>query len=472
MFIGRKKELESLERVYNLDGFGMTVIYGRRRIGKTALISEFLKDKTAIFYTASKVGKDRNLELFTAGAISVLEPSLFGILFENLEAVFDFITSRLGAKKLVIAIDELTYWAERDEALLSVMQKYIDTKWADKELMMILCGSALSFMENKVLSEKSPLFGRRTTQIKLEAFSYKEAALFTPSYTNEEKAVCYGLTGGVAKYLSLFNPEKSLDDNIKKLFFSADGYLYDETRNLLVQEFSDTTLVNNVIEQIANGETTVNVIAQKTGESTPAVLYCLDKLISVGLIEKRKCIMEENNKKKTRYMIKDGMFRFWYRFIPKARSVIEIGRGDNYYDLAVKPMLHDYMSCIFEDMCRSYILEEGTNGKFEIFITRVGQWWGTEPIEDAGEIRSVPADIDVVGISDTDKAAIIAECKFRNEKIGKSVYETLLRRSAIIAKHYPVKKIILFSLGGFSDWINQLNDNIVMKLTLDDLYRS
>ena len=146
-----------------------------------------------------------------------------------------------------------------------MLQKYIDTEWNEKNLMIILCGSALSFMENKVLSEKSPLFGRRDTQIKLEAFNYRDSALFVPKYSAEDKAVCYGITGGVAKYLSMIDGDQSLDDNIKRLFFHTDGYLYDETRNLLTQEFSDITLVNNIIEQIASGENTVNIIAGKVG---------------------------------------------------------------------------------------------------------------------------------------------------------------------------------------------------------------
>lgn len=156
----------------------------------------------------------------------------------------------------------------------------------DKNLMIILCGSALSFMENKVLSEKSPLFGRRDSQIKLEAFNYRESSLFVPKYSSEDKAVCYGITGGVAKYLSMIDGDKSLDDNIKRLFFHTDGYLYDETRNLLTQEFSDITLVNNIIEQIASGENTVNIIAGKVREKEPTVLYSLEKLIRVGLVEK------------------------------------------------------------------------------------------------------------------------------------------------------------------------------------------
>ena len=266
MFIGREKELESLKEFYDKDGIGMTVIYGRRRIGKSTLISEFIKDKKNIFYTATKVGKNRNLELFSAQVVDLFMPGLENISFQTTEAVFDFIDKNIGDDKIVLVIDELPYWAEKDEALLSVLQKYIDVNWKDKNLKIILCGSALSFMENKVLSEKSPLFGRRDSQIKLEAFNYLDAAKFVPDYTNEDKAICYGITGGVAKYLSMIDPAKSLDENIIRLFFRTDGYLYDETRNLLTQEFSDISLVNNIIEQIASGENTLNIIASKIGE--------------------------------------------------------------------------------------------------------------------------------------------------------------------------------------------------------------
>lgn len=244
----------------------MTVIYGRRRIGKSTLIAEFVKDKKTIFYTATKVGKNRNLELFSKQVIDLFMPGVENISFNSLEAIFDFIDKSIGEEKIVLVIDELPYWAEKDEALLSVLQKYIDRVWNDKNLKVILCGSALSFMEQKVLSEKSPLFGRRDSQIKLESFNYLDAARFVPNYSNEDKAICYGITGGVAKYLSMIDPKKSIDDNIIRLFFKTDGYLYDETRNLLTQEFSDISLVNNIVEQIASGENSLNIIASKIGE--------------------------------------------------------------------------------------------------------------------------------------------------------------------------------------------------------------
>ena len=471
MFIGREKELESLREFYDKDGIGMTVIYGRRRIGKSTLISEFIKDKKNIFYTATKVGKNRNLELFSAQVVDLFMPGLENISFQTTEAVFDFIDKNIGDDKIVLVIDELPYWAEKDEALLSVLQKYIDVNWKDKNLKIILCGSALSFMENKVLSEKSPLFGRRDSQIKLEAFNYLDAAKFVPDYTNEDKAICYGITGGVAKYLSMIDPAKSLDENIIRLFFRTDGYLYDETRNLLTQEFSDISLVNNIIEQIASGENTLNIIASKIGEKDPTILYSLEKLMDVGLVAKKKCMTEEKNKKKTQYVLKDHMFKFWYEFIPKATSVIEMGQGAIYYQKVVKPVLHSFMGPVFEDMCRYYTLMNGIIGIYGCFVTSVGTWWGTENITDKnGELRTQSADIDVVALSEIEKKVIIGECKFKNEKIDKGIYETLIRRGKQITAKYEMSRYILFSLSGYTEWFDNLSDEKVILLTLDSLY--
>ena len=470
MFIGRKKEIKYLNEFYNKPSIGMTVIYGRRRIGKSTLISEFIKDKKSIFYTATKVGKERNLELFAKQILDELAPDLSNITFNSLETVFDFIGNSIKDEKLILVIDELPYWADKDETLLSILQKYIDTVWKDKNLKIILCGSSLSFMENKVLSEKSPLFGRRDSQIKLEAFDYLDSAKFVPNYSAEEKAICYGITGGVAKYLSLIDSSKDIHENIISLFFKTNGYLYDETHNLLTQEFSDITIVNNIIEQIASGENALSIISEKVHESQQTVSYFLDKLISVGLIGKKKCITEEKNKKKTQYVLKDSMFKFWYEFIPKATSVIEMGQGELYYHKAVKPYLHSYMGPIFENMCQYYTLKQGIEGKYGCFITSVGTWWGQEKIKDQyGNIKMQAADIDVVGISDIDKKAVVGECKFKNEKIDKNIYETLIQRSNLITK-YKVSKYILFSLSGYTDWFNNLKEKDVILLTLDTMY--
>ena len=470
-FIGRVKELKKLNELYRAPGFHMAVIYGRRRIGKSTLITEFIKDKNAIYYMATKVGTKRNLELLEKEVLRVLMPTLQNVAFKTIEDLLSFVGDNVTKEKLVFIIDELPYWAEKDEGILSVFQKFADGEWGQKNILFILCGSALSFMEDKVLSEKSPLFGRRTTQIKLEAFDYLETAEFVPNYSAEEKAICYGITGVLAKYLSLIDNAKSLDENIVEQFFEKTGYLYDETRNLLIQEFSDISLVNNIIEQVAAGENALNVIADKVHEKETTVLYSLNKLISVGLVEKRVCITEEKNRKKTQYVLKDQMFRFWYSYVPAASSSIELGKGNIYYDRLVKPHIHSFMGKVFEDMCRYFVLNQGLDGKLNSFVTEIGTWWGTELIvDDDGKRHVQSADVDVVGLSPSEKNMIVGECKFKNDKIDKSVYEILIRRSKAIPSKYPVVQYLLFSLGGFSDWYETVDRNLVALYTLQDMY--
>lgn len=404
-FIGRKRELEVLNKLYKEDGFSLTILYGRRRIGKSTLLNKFIGSKKCIFYTCSKVGTSRNIELFGQEVINVINPKLANVKFNHLEDLLDFINENVGNNKLVIVIDELPYWAKDDKGMLSILQKYIDNKWIKKNIMLILCGSSLSFMEDEVLSQKSPLYGRRNNQIKLNAFDYLEAGEFVKKYSNEDKAIVYGITGGVPKYLSFFNDEISLDENIKNLYFHSDGFLYDEAKNFLSQEFSDTKLVNNVIEQIANGENSLNDISSKLNEANEKVLYTLNKLISVDVVEKRQCITEEKNKKKTMYCLKDTMFKFWYRYIPKAISSIEVGNGDMYYQRIVKPTIHSYMGPIFENMCQYYVLKK-INKNIDMFITESGYWWGNKHTQVNGKITSEATDIDVVGVDPIKKESL------------------------------------------------------------------
>ena len=471
-FIGRVDELRTLNELYEAEGFHMAVIYGRRRIGKSTLITKFIQNKKAVYYVATKVGTRRNVELLTKEILSVLAPSMANVSFHELEDLFSFVSAQISDEKIVFVIDEIPYWAEKDESVLSVIQKYADGAWAGKNMLLILCGSALSFMEDKVLSEKSPLFGRRSIQIRLEPFNYLESAEFVPGYSNEEKAVCYGITGGVAKYLSMLDENKSLDRNITEQFFTKTGYLYDETRNLLTQEFSDTAIVNNIIEQIASGETSLNIIADKIHEKEATVLYSLNKLISVGLVEKRHCITEEKNKKKTQYILKDQMFRFWYAFVPAASSSVEMGKGDVYYKKIVKPQLHHFMGKVYEEMCRYYTLREGLDGNLMCFVTETGTWWGTEIVEDdSGQKRIQSADVDIVGLAPAEKAMVVGECKFKNEKAGRNVLETLVRRSKAIRSKYKVVQYLLFSMGGFSEWYESEAPADVKTFSLDDLYK-
>ena len=318
-------------------------------------------------------------------------------------------------------------------------------------------------MEKEILSEKSPIFGRRTNQIFLKPFDYRQSALFVPRYTPEEKAVVYGVTGGVAKYLSLFDDSKSLDENLINHFFRTSGYLYEEPSNLLTQEFRNISAYNSVIEVCSNGANKVNEIADKAHISTAALTYILNSLITVGIISKITPLTEEKNKKKTKYEITDEMYRFWYTFVPRAKAAIEMNRGEKYYYSTVKPRLHEYMGGIFERICRQYTLSQGLEGALACFVTQVGTWWGATA-------KGEQTDIDVVGIDPAERKAVLGECKFKNEPMDKSVYDALLSRKGLLASRYDEVQFLLFSLSGFSPWFNDLHDARVRLIPLAEMY--
>ncbi len=464
-FIGREEELGALEAAYGKDCFQMAVVYGRRRIGKTTLLRQFCMNKRTVFFTAIKTTAERNAELFGQCALKALAPEMSMSSFRSLDDLCEFLGNQSRNERLVVVIDELPYMARKEESLTSTLQKHIDEQWQFGKMFLILCGSSVSFMEDEVLSEKSPLFGRHTMQLKLNAFQYRQTAQFLPSWSAYDRAVAYGLTGGIAKYISLFDENKTLDENIVSLFFSKSGYLYEEADNLLTQEFRDVDSYSRIIETIAAGSSQVQEIADKSGLSAQNVSHALKNLTETGIAERQQAITEEHNKKKTRYILTDEMLRFWYRFIPEAVDAVEIGKGGLYYLQNVKPQLSSFMGSVFEKMCRQYTLEAGLMGAFQCGVTRVGTWWGTNPA------RREETDIDVVGLDRMRKEAVIGECKFRHELTDKKVYDALRERHNLLHEGYRVVQYLLFSASSFSDWLTEEAKNGPLKLIrLDEMY--
>ena len=464
MFIGREKEMKVLQETYEKPGFQMTVIYGRRRIGKSKLITEFIKNKRASYYVASKTSLEDNIRKWRQQFIADVLPDLSGVEFPDLESFFKFVGNSCRDERIILALDEIPYIAESDPSFLSRFQAAIDTILAAGNAYLIISGSAISFMEKEILSEKSPIFGRRTNQIFLKPFDYLDSAKFVPGYSCEEKAIVYGVTGGVAKYLTLFDDTLTLDQNLINLFFRTSGYLYEEPYNLLMQEFRTVNTYNAVIEACSNGANKVSELSDKTHESTATLSYVMKNLITIGVLTKVLAITDEKNKKKVCYEITDGMYRFWYRFIPMAKAAIEMDRGDVYYKKYVKDKLHDFMGEIFEYMCRYYTLSKGLEGELNCLVTNTGKWWGP------GHDR-IPTDIDVVGLDNISNQAIIGECKFKNEPIDKAIYDSLMARKGLINRKYTETGYMFFSLSGYSEWVEKNADPQTVKLlTLEDLY--
>jgi len=439
MFIGREREIASLNKLYNSDKFEFVVLYGRRRVGKTALINRFIEGKSAIYYMGVESNAKQNLENLSKCIIEYASgidaESSFASFQIALETVF-----RLAEKeRIILAIDEYPYVARASKSLASTLQLLID-KYKDRsKLMLILCGSSMSFMEDHVLAYKAPLYGRRTSQIKLLPFDFEESCQYLQNYSAEDKALAYGIMGGTPSYLLQINDRLSIEENIKNTYLNPTSPLYEEPLNLMKQEVREPAIYTAIITAIATGASRMSEISGKVGEDTNVCSTYLKNLVGLGIVQKETPYGEKASKKSI-YFIDDNMFRFWYRFVPENSSMIARGAAELVYK-RIEPHLPEYMGKVFEELCKQYLWKLLLCGKSPVEFKSLGRWWGADPA------RKAQAEIDIMGEQDKN-TALFAECKWTAEKVDLAVLETLVARSKLFP--YKNKHYYLFSKSGFT----------------------
>ncbi len=448
MFIGREKELGNLNRLYDLDKFEFAVIYGRRRVGKTAIINEFVKGKPAICFTGVETNEKQNLENFSKCILEYVTKKPVNTSFDSFQAALEYVFELACEERVVLVIDEYPYVARASKSLASTLQLLIDKYKDTSKLFLILCGSSMSYMEDQVLAYKAPLYGRRTAQFKIQPFEFQKACQYFSKLSNEDKAVAYGVVGGTPQYLLQIDDELSMEDNIKNIYLNPVSSIYEEPQNLLKQEVREPAIYNAIIAAIANGYTKMSEISTKVGEDTSVCAIYIKNLISLGIIKKETPIGEESTRK-TIYSIEDNMFRFWYRFVLENTSIISRGAAELAYN-RIKPHISDYMGSVFEEICKQYLWSLLLSGKSIINFTDIGRWWGTNP-----KTRQ-QVEIDILGIADKN-TALFGECKWTNEKVDLGVLECLINKSELL--HYINRHYYLFAKSGFTkDCMDKANE--------------
>ena len=463
MFYCREEELRTMNNRYKKDHFECVVIYGRRRVGKTALINEFCKGKPTVYFSALNASSQENLEALSKAIYTCQNSdSTSAPTYRSYEDALEAITGMAMEKRLVFVIDEYPYLAKAEKSISSRLQHIIDHSWQDSRIYLILCGSSMSFMEYQVLGYESPLYGRRTAQFKIQALTYREITEFHPELKAADQALLYGVTGGIPHYINKLDVESNLDEALLDNLFSTSSYLFEEPENLLKQELREPAIYNSVISAIAAGASHSNEISTKVGLESGVCAKYLKVLLDLGILKKETPITEKPGKK-TIYAIDDNFFRFWYRFVPRNMSVISAGRMRLIYEQAVKRFYPDYMGLVFEKMCQEYLLRYAKD--LPILLSNVGQWWGT----DSKTRREVQ--IDIVGAPVDGNEYLIGSCKYRNEKIGIEELE-LLRRYAAVFRQNGIFHYYIFSKGGFTPVLLEAEmQGEVTLLTLEDLYR-
>lgn len=457
MFIGRKQELQFLEDKYNSKNGQLVVLYGRRRVGKTETLREFCRNKPHVFYSCREISDKLQLRSFSEKLLNEKIPAASYIKeFADWEAALRGITDlQYGDNKKLLIIDEFPYMCRNNESIPSILQNLWDEVFKDENVMIVLCGSAMSFIEKELLAEKNPLYGRATGIYKMESMGFYDAAKFFPNYSDKDKIIAYAVLGGIPHYLAQFDPDLSLDDNIKKNILTKGCALYSEVEFLLRQELRETPLYNSIIEAVALGNTKLNDISTKSlVEDTSKTSVYLKNLIELEIIEREFSVddgtKERANTNRGLYRLTDNFFRFWYAFVFTNYSELEGGDVDGVFEYAIKPSLHEFASFAFEDVCREYVREMQKANKLPFRYKRMGRWWGKTTVRRKDGIESKETEIDLLAVSAKSDKYLVGECKFKGRPFSYGEYLDTA------AKFAPIKEkaefcYYLFSESGFDE---------------------
>jgi hypothetical protein len=429
MFVGRETELNFLRNKYDENKGQLIVLYGRRRIGKTETLRKFCEGKPHVFFSCRECTDKLQLKNFSEQLFKEDIPAKQYISeFDDWEKAFRAILDLpYGDNKKLVVIDEFPYMCKENSSIPSILQNLWDEVLKDENVMIILCGSSMSFIEKELLAEKNALYGRATGIYKMREMGFYDAVKFFPDYTDEEKVIVYSILGGIPHYLKQFNSNLSLEENIKQNILTKGCVLYSEVEFLLRQELRETQIYNSIVQAIALGSTKLNDISQKSlVDNNPKTSTYLKNLIELGIIEKEFSVgtstKEQANKNRGMYRIADNFFRFWYAFAFTNLSALETDDVDGVYQYSIKPNLNKFASFTFEDVCREFIIELQKNNLLPFRYIAMGRWFGKTTIRVKNNLEIAQTEIDILAIAPQDKKYLVGECKYKESEFTYSDY--------------------------------------------------
>lgn len=446
VFHDRAEELTALESAFESPGHEFYVVYGRRRVGKTELLKQFCADRPHIYFLAAQEAEHRQREKFVQKIAEQVDDRVPRV--NGWEEALAYLGEQLATERRVVIIDEFPYLIEGNDALPSYLQSFVDERLRNTESMLVLCGSSVSTMESDVLGHESPLYGRRTGQIDLQPFSFQQARDVV-TYDVEDAIRSYAITGGTPMYLTLFDYDRSLGENVRAQILSPTAVLYNEPEFLLRTELRNPARYMSILEAVAMGHTTPNEIAGATGIGSGPLSKYLQTLRRLRLIDRSVPVTASaKQSKRSRYRVADEFLRFWFRFVEPNRSSIEEAPGV-VYEGTIRPNLPDHVATTFEDVCQEAVWEAIRRGELGPY-SEVGRWWYGED------------EIDIVGLAPDADRVLLAECKWTTEPVGRSLASRLRDKAEHVrwSSDSRDEAFALFSKSGFVDGLaDELNDD-------------
>ena len=438
-FINRERELSALKKFWQGKNAQLIVIYGKRRVGKTELIKQFIREKPHIYFLAQKINEHENLKLLGEAVGEYFDNDILKRKgFENWKWVFEYLRKNVK-ERTVFFIDEFPYLAEANKGISSVFQSGWDEYLKNTPVFLILCGSSISMMEDEVLSYKAPLYGRRTGQIFLKPFPFFEAKKFYPNTSFARCLGLYSIAGGNPSYLKIFNPRLSLEANIKRNILQPEAFLYNEVEFILREELREPRNYFAILKAIALGRNKISEIVNETGLPKGILHKYLFILEDIHIIQKEVSVTEKNPLKSRKgiYKLQDQFFKFWFKYILPNKGNIEEGR----VDLVLKKIKDDFNLMVSENY-ENAAKEVINNHKSRFFpINKIGRWW------DRNE------EIDIVVLNEEENKILFGEVKWSNKPVGVDIYNSLKRKSLKVELYKDRRNeyFCLFSKSGFTE---------------------
>jgi AAA+ ATPase superfamily predicted ATPase len=461
-FIGREQDLNTIRRELDVPQPSLVIVYGRRRIGKSTLLQHASKGRAAVYFQATRLEEALNLAALKGDIAQALgaDPELDDI--SDWLGLFHHLARRAEKQPgLVVVLDEFPYLTDGNPALPSVIQKFWDSGAPKRgHLKLVLCGSTISQME-ELLSERNPLYGRRTLSLEMKAMPLREASEFLPDWQPVDRIIAYSIFGGVPYYLSLCDPTRPLAANVERLFLAKSAPLQEEPDFLLQSELRETRRYSSIVAAIASGATKPSdIIGRVPGLKDGAQLFpYMDRLMHMGIVQRARSLDANENSRDSRYFVSDPLFRFWHIFVRPNLSALSRGFGRDVWQRRIVPNLPTYMGLAFEEVCREHVRSYAQE-RLGVPASEVGSIWGKD------------FEIDVAGVL-LDGAVFFGECKWENAFVGESIRDSVLKSAARTSygADAGVRHTLLFAKKGFAEGLRRLAqiDGSIHLFNLDDL---
>jgi uncharacterized protein len=464
----RERELAELDRAWRSGKPELLLALGRRRAGKSFLLTRYLRGRPGFYYQATKATSREQLRSL-AEAVAAQYPDsglTFSAGLRSWEAFFGFMVKQAGTQPFLLVLDEIPYLLESVRGFGTILQKQWDHELKATRIKLVLCGSYISAM-TRLTAADQPLHGRRTGRLQFAPFNYRDAAAFVPNYSPADRLISYAAFGGLPGQLALIDPTRSLAENVAGHLLNPSGRLADEAEHLLDAFLRDAGVHYSVVRAIAHGEHRWHKITSRIGKNSASVSRPLDWLEEMEIVTKVIPVTEAppGNPRKSLYRLVDPYLAFWHRFVAplRATGAVDVLTSLELWKRNIAPHLSEYMGPVFESACRAFIAR-GAHPGLPFVPDRVGEWWS-----DDGQDQ-----LDVAALGQHGQA-LLGECKW-----GTIVHQdlaTLERRRDLIIRELPGIRhvhLALFTAGASvkdQALVRRINDSGVLLFTAEDLYR-